>query len=98
RALLLAVLGEISAGHGRAVDSVAAGLRTDIDDRIPDARGGRVEDLVGLRDPDRHGVDEDVAVVRRVEIDLSADRWNPDAIAVAADARDHARDQVAGLG
>jgi hypothetical protein len=46
RALLLAVLGEIGARHGRAVDAVAAGLRADIDDRIADARGGRIEDLV----------------------------------------------------
>ena len=48
---------------GRAVDSVAAGLGADVDDRIADARGGRVENLVGLRDAHRHRVDEDVAVV-----------------------------------
>ena len=94
RALLLAVLGEVGAGHGRAVDAVAAGLRADIHDRIPDAGRGRVEDLVGLRDADGHRVDEDVAVIGRVEIDLAADRRDSDAIAVAADPRDHARDQV----
>ena len=59
---------------------------------------GRVEDLVRLRDADGHRVDEDVAVVGGVEIDLAADRRDADAIAVAADARDHARDQVPRLG
>ena len=97
RALLVAILVEVGAGHGRAVDSVAAGLRADIDDRIADAGRGRVEDLVGLRDADGHRVDEDVAVVSGVEIDLAADRGDADAIAVAADAVDHARDQVAHL-
>ena len=73
RALLLAVLGKIGAGHGRAVDAVAAGLGADIDDRIADAGGGRIEDLVGFGDADGHRVDQDVAVISRVEIDLAAD-------------------------
>ena len=60
--------------------------------------GGRVEDLVGLRDADGHRVDEDVAVVGGIEIDLAADRRDADAIAVAADARDHAGDEVPRLG
>ena len=93
-ALLLAILGEIGAGHGRAVDSVAAGLGADIDDRIADARGGRVENLVGLRDADGHRVDEDVAVICCVEVDFAADGRNADAIAIAADPRDDARDEV----
>ena len=97
RALLVAVLVEVGAGHGRAVDAVAAGLRADIDDRVPDAGRGRVEDLVGLRDADGHRVDEDVAVIGAVEIDLAADGRDADAIAVAADAVDDARDQVAHL-
>ena len=80
------------------MDAVAAGLGADIDDRIADAGRGRVENLVRLRDADGHRVDEDVAVVGRVEIDLAADRRDADAIAVAADARDDAGDQVAHLG
>ena len=60
--------------------------------------GGRVENLVGLRDADGHRVDEDVAVVGGVEIDLAADGRDADAIAVAADARDHAGDEVPRLG
>jgi hypothetical protein len=59
---------------------------------------GRIEDLVGLRDADGHRVDQDVAVIGGVEIDLAADRRHADAIAVAADARDHSGDQVPRLG
>ena len=80
------ILGEIGRRHGRAVDAVAPGLGADIDDRIADARGGRIEDLVGLGDADGHRVDQDVAVIGAVEIDLAADRRHADAIAVAADA------------
>ena len=63
RALLLRGVVELGRGHGGAVDAVAAGLRAQIDDRVPDAGRRRVEDLVRLREADRHGVDEDVAVI-----------------------------------
>ena len=95
RALVLVALREVGRGHGRTVDAVAARLAADIDDRIADTRGGGVEDFVLIGDPDGHCVDQDVAVVSGVEIDLSADRGDADAIAVAADAGHHARDEVA---
>ena len=98
RALLVAVLVEVGARHGRAVDPVAAGLGSDIDDRIADAGRGRIEDLVGAGDADRHRIDQDVAVIGGVEIDLAADRGHADAIAVAADPCDHARHQMPRLG
>ncbi|VXC43279.1 hypothetical protein SPHINGO8AM_130159 [Sphingomonas sp. 8AM] len=79
------------------MDPVAPGLRSDIDDRIADPGSGRIEDLVGIRDADRHRIDEDVAVIGGVEIDLAADGRHADAIAIAADAVDDARDQVAHL-
>ena len=41
-------------------------------------------------DAEREGVDQDVAVVAGVEVDLAADRRHADAVAVAADAGDHA--------
>src|SRR3989304_6251339 len=44
--------------HAGAVDAVAPGLRAQIHDRHADAGGGRVENLVLLRDADRPGVDE----------------------------------------
>ena len=40
-----------------------------------------------LEQPDRHHVDQRVALVRRVEDELAADRRDADAVAVAADAR-----------
>ena len=52
----------------------------------------------GLGDADGHRVDQDVAVIGAVEIDLAADGRHADAIAVAADAGDDAGDQVAHLG
>ena len=65
RALLLGVLAELGRGHAGAVDAVAAGLGAEIDDRHADARRRRVENLVGVGEADRHGVDEVVAVVAR---------------------------------
>ena len=50
------------------------------------------------RDAHGHGVDQDVAVVGGVEVGLAADRRDAHAVAVAADARDHARHQVPRLG
>ena len=76
RALLLGVVVELGRRHGGAVDAVAAGLGAEIDDRHADAGGRRVEDLVGLGDADRHGVDQAVAVVARCG---SAPRRRPSA-------------------
>ena len=89
---------ELGRRHGGAVDAVAAGLGADVDDGQADALGRRVEDLVGAREADAHGVDQDVVVVALVEVGLAADRRHADAIAVAADAGDDAVDEVARLG
>src|SRR3546814_3349973 len=62
RALLLRVVGELCRGHGGAVDAVAPGLGADVDHGFSNAGGGRIEDAVGRRDADGHGVDQDVAV------------------------------------
>ena len=95
RALALAVLVEFGRGHGGAMDAVATGLGADIDHRIADAGGGRIEDLVDRRDAHGHGVDQDVAVVGGMEVGLAADRRNAHAVAVARDAGHHARDEMA---
>src|SRR3546814_19263255 len=52
----------------------SAGFRPDIDDRIADAGCGRVKDLVLFGDADGHRIDQDIAVIGGVEIDLAADR------------------------
>ena len=80
------------------MDAVAARLGADVDDGQADALGRRVEDLVGAREADAHGVDQDVVVVALVEVGLAADGRHADAIAVAADAGDDAGDEMAGLG
>ncbi len=83
--------------HGGAADAVASGLRAEIDDGLADAGGLRIEDAVGAGEPDRHGVDQDVAVVARIERDAAADRRHAEAVAVAADARHDAADEMARL-
>ena len=96
RALRLGFLVELGRRHGGAVDAVAAGLGAEIDDRVPDAGGGRVEDAVGAGEPHRHGVDQDVAVVALVEAGQAADGRHAEGVAVAADPRDDAGDEAAG--
>ena len=98
RALRRAVGLEGGRGHGGAPDPVAAGLRAEIDDRVPDAGRLGIEDGVGARQADRHGIDQDVAVVALVEDHGAADGRHAETVAVAADAGDDPRHQVAGLG
>ncbi len=96
RALLLRlVAGELLGGHRRAVDAVAAGLRARRrrrDCRRPSARPRKIRSFAS--EPDVHDVDEDVAVVRRVERRLAADRRDADAVAVARDAAHDAVHEV----
>ncbi len=94
RPLFLGVGAEFGRRHGGAVDAVAAGFRTEIDDRHADARRRRIENLVGLGETDRHGIDQDIAVIAAVEPDLAADGRHAEGIAVAADAGDHAGHQA----
>ena len=94
RALFIAVIVKFRARHGRAMNAVAAGLGSDIDDRIADAAGGRIENLVGICHANGHRVDDDIAVIGRIEIGLAADCRYADAIAVAADTGNHALDQM----
>src|SRR5579871_3567972 len=93
RPLLLGILAELGRSHGGAMNSVAAGLRAEINNGAADAGRLGVEDLVLLGDADSHGVDENVAVVARVKPDRAADSRHPEGIAVAADTGDDARDQ-----
>jgi len=80
------------------MDAVAPGLGADIDHRIADPGGGRAEDPVGPGQPDGHRIDQDIAVIGRVEIDLAADGGHAHAIAIAADAGHHPGHQVTGPG
>ena len=98
RALLLRILAELGRRHGGAVDAVAAGLGAEIDDRLSDPGRGGIENLGRVGDPDRHGVDQAIAVVAAVKADRAAHRRHPEGISVAADAGDHAGHQVPGPG
>ena len=93
RAPLFGVRLERRRGHACAVDAVASGLRAEIDDRIADSGRRRGEDRVPLGDADRHGVDEDVAVIAPVEAGRAADGRHAERIAVAADPGNDAGDQ-----
>ncbi len=77
------------------MDAIPPGLGAEIDDRISDARRLGGEDRVGPRDADRHRVDENVAVVAPMEADRAADRRHAERIAVAADSRHDAGEQMA---
>ncbi len=88
---------ELGGGHGGTADAVAASLGAEVDDRHPDAGGGRVEDRVGVGEAGGEGVDEAVAVIGGMEAQLSANGRHAEGIAVAADAGDDAVDEAAGL-
>ena len=96
RPLFPGIRAELGGGHCGAMDAVTPRLRPDIDDRVARTSGRRIEDSVGLRDPDAHRIDQVVAVVGMVEFALAAHGRYADAIAVAADAANDARHQVAG--
>ncbi len=97
RALLLDIVAEFGRRHRRAADPVPAGLGAEIDDGQADAFGFGVKDLVGIGEARGEGVDQDVAIVARVELDLTADGRHAERIAVAADARDDAGNEMARL-
>lgn len=76
RTLLCRVIIEFGRRHGRAVNAVAAGLGTEINDRHVHTGRRCVKNLVGLSEAHRHRVDQNVAVVARVKARLPADRRN----------------------
>ena len=83
---------------GDAADAVAARAGAVQDDLVAGAgRLGEVDVLV-LHHADAAGVDQRVALVAVVEDDLAADVRQAQAVAVAADARDDARQDALGVG
>ena len=79
------------------MDAVAPGLGAQIDDWETDTFCFRIEDLVGIGEADRHGIDQDIAIIAGMEIHFTAKRRDAEGIAIAANAGDDARDQMAGL-
>ncbi len=79
-------------------DPVAAGPRAEQHDEVALAgRAGQVQVLVP-QGPDAQRVNQRVALVAGVEVDLAADVRQAEAVAVAADARDHAVHETARVG
>jgi hypothetical protein len=64
---------------------------------VLEPRRRRIENLVLLGDANRHGIDQDVAVVAAMKSHLAADRRHAEGIAIAADAGDDAGHQRAGF-
>src|SRR5690606_10968427 len=95
RPLRLVLVGQLFGGERRAMDAVTAGARADGDDRVAGALRIRADQLVPAHVTDGHRIDERVAFIRVVEIDLAADVRDPDAVAVVADALDDTSEQPA---
>ncbi len=80
------------------MDAIPPGFGADIDHRVADAGRRGEEDFVLGGDADGHGVDQRVTVIGRVEIHLPADSGHADAVAIAANAADHAVHHALGDG
>ena len=91
-ALRFSALVEFFTGHGCAVNTVAAGFRSDIDDGVADAGGFAVEDFVDADHAKRESVDQRIAAVAGLEFGFAAEVGDTKAVAVARDAADYALD------
>ena len=78
------------------MDTVAARFGTKIDDRITDTGSRSIKNLVGLGDPHRHGIDQNIAIITGMETELAAHCRHTEGIAVAADPCHHTCHQMAG--
>ena len=90
RPALRAVVVQLDRGERRAVDSVPAGVGTDQQQSVAGSLRPRAHQLVCTHEAYAHRVDQRVVGVAVLEIDLATDGRDADAVAVAADARDHA--------
>ena len=99
RALVLGALLEPGRRqHAGAADAVAAGRRAEQHREVALAGRAREHEPVVREQAEAQHVDERVLAVAVVEHDLAADGGHADGVAVAADARDDALEQVARAG
>src|SRR5258706_14490246 len=75
--------------------AVAPGGGADHQHWVTHAFGARGDQRAGLDQPHAHRVHQRVAAIAVVEVNLAADRWDAEAIAVPADAAYHTREKVA---
>ena len=97
RPLFVRRLVELSRGHRRAVDAVAAGLGAHVIDGVACAAGRALDDVVVPGDAEAEDVHQRIAAVRLVESHLTTDGRDADAVAVAADPGDDALEDAAVL-
>jgi hypothetical protein len=83
---------ELFAGHGGAVNAVAARFGAYVYDRVAGAAGLAVKDLVLLDHAQGEGVHQRVAAVAGFELGFAAQVGNAKAVAVAGNAAHHALD------
>ena len=70
------------------MDSIPAGLSTDVHDRVADSGRLPLLQVFLVHQADTHGVTEDVALVARIKGRFPSDRGNPHTVAVVTDAAD----------
>ena len=70
----------------------------DVKDRVAHALGRAARDLLVAQNAEAKGVDQRIALVALVEINLARDGRNAEAIAVMRDAADHAAEEPAVVG
>src|SRR5262245_40421157 len=76
------------------MNPVTAGLRANVHHRIPRSLGKTGKDFLLTKDPKIKCVDQNVGVVAFVEITFTAYGGYADAVTVAANAGDHASQQI----
>src|SRR5438105_6408838 len=80
------------------MDAVSTGVGADEKEAVAGAFRAGSHQLVGPHQADAHRVDERVVGVAVLEVELAAHGRDPNAVAVTADARDHAFEVAAGGG
>ena len=98
RPALRAALVELERGERRAVDAVATSVGTDQNKAVARTLGASAHELVRAHQADAHRVHQRVVRVALLEVDLAADSWNSNAVAVTADTGDHSFEAAAGGG
>ena len=95
RPIFARFLGQLARSEGGAGQTVAAGFRADVEDRIADAPGRAARELFVPQHAETENIDERIAFEALVEINLAADGRDADAIAVMRDAGDDAGEEPA---
>ena len=98
RSLLFGRFIELGGRHGRAMDSVLAGLGADIEDRIALSFCAREEDPILGGDPETKSIHQGIEVVAIFEGHLASDGRYAGTVPIRRDARDNTSEEGAVLG